>query len=147
MAIKRSKRLGVVLNVSLKQKEAADRYLADAQLRVTQAEQQLILLQNYMLDYQREFIEAGRKGLSARNMQQHQAFLGRLERALVQQHETIRIAHAQLEKVRHHWNQVYQRFKGIEKLTHNAQTQEALFEEKKLQREIDELGNRFKRPL
>ena len=142
MSKSRSQRLGVVLDLSRRQREAADRYLADAQQRLQQAEAQLIQLQNYMLEYQQQFTQAGQQGMTTNSLQQHQAFIGRLEHALRQQHETIRVARHQLEQVKQYWQSVYARFKGIEKLTDKARTDEQYLRDKREQREIDERSQR-----
>lgn len=142
MSQSRSQRLGVVLDLSQRQKEAADRYLADAQQRLQQAEAQLIQLQNYMLEYQQQFTQAGRQGMTTNALQQHQAFIGRLEHALRQQHGTIRAAKLQLEQIKRYWQGVYARFKGIEKLTCKARTEEQNQRDKREQREIDERSQR-----
>ncbi|KGK41687.1 hypothetical protein LH51_12865 [Nitrincola sp. A-D6] len=138
----RSQRLGVVLDLSRRQRETADRYLADSQQRLQQAEAQLIQLQNYMLEYQQQFTLAGQQGMTTNALQQHQAFIGRLEHALRQQHETIRVARQQLEQVKQYWQSVYARFKGIEKLTDKARLDEQYMRDKREQQETDERSQR-----
>ncbi|QEW05463.1 flagellar export protein FliJ [Nitrincola iocasae] len=142
MSKARSERLGVVLDLSRRQREAADRYLADAQQRVQQAEAQLIQLQNYMLEYQQQFTQAGQQGMTTNALQQHQAFIGRLEHALRQQHDTIRVSRQQLAQVKDYWQSVYARFKGIEKLTDKARTDEQYVRDKREQQDIDERSQR-----
>ncbi len=142
MSKARSERLGVVLDLSRRQREAADRYLADAQQRVQQAEAQLIQLQNYMLEYQQQFTQAGQQGMTTNALQQHQAFIGRLEHALRQQHDTIRVSRQQLAQVKDYWQSVYARFKGIEKLTDKARTDEQYVRDKREQHDIDERSQR-----
>ncbi|WP_417583426.1 flagellar export protein FliJ [Nitrincola sp.] len=138
----RSERLGVVLDLSRRQRETADLYLADAQKRLKQAEAQLIQLQNYMLEYQQQFTQAGQQGMTTNSLQQHQAFIGRLEHALRQQHDTIRVSRQQLEQVKQYWQSVYARFKGIEKLTDKARTDEQYARDKREQQEMDERSQR-----
>lgn len=138
----RSQRLGVVLGLAEKQKEAADRYLADSQQRFQQAESQLIQLQNYMLEYQQQFTQAGQQGLTTDQLRQHQAFIGRLEQALRQQHETIRVARHQLDQVKQYWQSVYARYKGIEKLTDKVILSEQKHRDKQDQQAVDERSQR-----
>ncbi|MCD8513622.1 MAG: flagellar export protein FliJ [Nitrincola sp.] len=138
----RSQRLGVVLGLAEKQKEAADRYLADSQQRLQQAESQLIQLQNYMLEYQQQFTQAGQQGLTTDQLRQHQAFIGRLEQALRQQHETIRVARHQLDQVKQYWQSVYARYKGIEKLTDKVILSEQKHRDKQDQQAVDERSQR-----
>lgn len=142
MTKSRSQRLTLVLDVARKQKETADRYLADSQQRLQQAESQLEQLQNYMLEYQQQFVQAGKQGLSTDQLHQHQAFIGRLEQALKQQHDTIRVAKHQLEQVKHYWQGVYARYKGIDKLTHKVALSEQLQRDKQEQQAIDERSQR-----
>lgn len=140
----RSQRLGVVLGLAEKQKEAADRYLADSQQRLQQAESQLIQLQNYMLEYQQQFTQAGQQGLTTDQLRQHQAFIGRLEQALRQQHETIRVARHQLDQVKQYWQSVYARYKGIEKLTDKVILSEQKHRDKQDQQAVDERSQRIR---
>ena len=131
-----------MLDLAGRQKESADRYLAESQQRLQHAETQLIQLQNYMLEYQQQFTQAGQLGLKTDQLQQHQAFIGRLEQAMRQQHETIRVARHQLEQVKEYWQSVYSRFKGIEKLTHKALSSEQVVRDKREQQAIDEQSQR-----
>lgn len=140
----RSQRLGVVLGLAEKQKDAADRYLADSQQRLQQAESQLIQLQNYMLEYQQQFTQAGQQGLTTDQLRQHQAFIGRLEQALRQQHETIRVAKHQLDQVKQYWQSVYARYKGIEKLTDKVILSEQKQRDKQDQQAVDERSQRIR---
>lgn len=142
MSKPRSARLGVVLDLADRQKEAADRYLAESQQRLQHAETQLVQLQNYMLEYQQQFTQAGQQGLNTDQLRQHQAFIGRLEQAMRQQHETIRVARQQLEQVKEYWQGVYSRFKGIQKLTNKALNSEQLARDKQEQQAIDEQSQR-----
>jgi len=142
MSKPRSQRLGVVLGLAERQKEAADRYLAESQQRLQHAETQLVQLQDYMLEYQQQFTQAGQRGLTTDQLRQHQAFIGRLEQAMRQQHETIRVARQQLEQVKQYWQSVYARYKGIQKLTDKAVCSEQLVRDKREQQAIDERSQR-----
>lgn len=142
MSKPRSERLGVVLGLAERQKEAADRYLAESQQRLQHAETQLIQLQDYMLEYQQQFTQAGQRGLTTDQLRQHQAFIGRLEQAMRQQHETIRVARQQLEQVKQYWQSVYARYKGIQKLTDKAVYSEQALRDKREQQAIDERSQR-----
>ncbi|TVQ70949.1 MAG: flagellar export protein FliJ [Oceanospirillales bacterium] len=142
MSKPRSQRLGVVLGLAERQKEAADRYLAESQQRLQHAETQLVQLQDYMLEYQQQFTQAGQRGLTTDQLRQHQAFIGRLEQAMRQQHETIRVARQQLEQVKQYWQSVYARYKGIQKLTDKAVYSEQLVRDKREQQAIDERSQR-----
>lgn len=144
MSVRRSKRLEVVLGLAQKQRDAADRYLAESRQRLQQAETQQVQLQNYMLEYQQQFTQAGQQGMTTDRLRQHQAFIGRLEQALRQQQETIRVARQQLEQVTQYWQSVYARFKGIEKLTDKVRQGEQLAQDKREQQQVDERSQRIR---
>lgn len=144
MSVRRSKRLEVVLGLAQKQRDAADRYLAESRQRLLQAETQQVQLQNYMLEYQQQFTQAGQQGMTTDRLRQHQAFIGRLEQALRQQQETIRVARQQLEQVTQYWQSVYARFKGIEKLTDKVRQGEQLAQDKREQQLVDERSQRIR---
>jgi len=133
-----------VLGLAERQKEAADRYLAESQQRLQHAETQLTQLQNYMLEYQQQFTQAGQRGLSTDQLMQHQAFIGRLEQAMRQQHDTIKVARQQLEQVKQYWQSVYARYKGIQKLTDKAVHSEQVVKDKREQQLVDELSQRHR---
>ena len=144
MSVRRSKRLEVVLGLAQKQRDAADRYLAESRQRLQQAETQQVQLQNYMLEYQQQFTQAGQQGMTTDRLRQHQAVIGRLEQALRQQQETIRVARQQLEQVTQYWQSVYARFKGIEKLTDKVRQGEQLAQDKREQQQVDERSQRIR---
>lgn len=144
MAQKRSKRLGVVLDLARRKQEQADRYLSDSRLRVQQAETQIQQLQAYLLEYQTQFNAQGRNGMSPTEVRTHQAFIARLQQALQQQHETLHLAQQQLQQVTRYWQETYAHTQGIEKLTDKVRMQEQAAADKRDQQEVDERSQRFR---
>ncbi|KAA0876617.1 flagellar export protein FliJ [Nitrincola tapanii] len=138
MTAKRSQRLNLVLDLAKRKQAQADRFLAEATQRVQQAEAQREQLQKYLLEYQMQFTQAGQQGLSPAQLQNHQAFINRLQTALRQQAQTLNLAQQQLEQVTRHWQETYAQTQGVDKLTQKVLQEEQRQQDKKEQQAIDE---------
>ncbi len=138
MAAKRSDRLQVVLSVAERKRKEADRFLADAQKRVSQGEVGIAQLQTYLREYQQQFTTSGQQGLSIGALHTQQAFMHKINTTISEQEHALKQAREQLQQVRAYWQQVYARQKGIERLIRKAREDEEQEQERKLQRDIDE---------
>ncbi|MBP0048522.1 flagellar export protein FliJ [Marinobacterium sp. AK62] len=138
MAKSRSQRLEVVLTVAERKRREAERFLAEARQRVEQGEQGIQQLQTYLGEYQQQFTQHGREGLSVGALQSQQAFLQKINATIIAQEQALVHARDQLQQVQAHWQQAYAREKGIEELVRKARESELQQADKQLQREIDE---------
>lgn len=138
MKRQRSERLAVVLAVAERKRREAERFLAEAQQRVQQGEQGLNQLARYLGEYQQQFTDSGRRGLSVGQLQSQQAFMHKISQTMQQQEQALVQAREQLQQVRAYWQQAYAREKGIERLVQQAREREAQERERKLQQSIDE---------
>jgi flagellar FliJ protein len=138
MAVKRSERLKVVLAVAERKRKEADRFLADAQRRVSQGEDGIAQLQRYLQEYQQQFTASGQQGLSIGALHTQQAFMHKINNTICEQQQALEQARQQLQQIRAYWQQVYARQKGIERLIRKAREEEQQLLERKLQRDIDE---------
>lgn len=138
MAAKRSERLKVVLAVAERKRKEADRFLADAQKRVSQGEAGIAQLQRYLQEYQQQFTASGQQGLSISALHTQQAFMHKINNTIYEQQHALEQAREQLQQVRAYWQQVYARQKGIERLIRKAREEEQQLLERKLQQDIDE---------
>lgn len=138
MAAKRSERLKVVLAVAERKRKEADRFLADAQKRVSQGEAGIAQLQRYLQEYQQQFTASCQQGLSIGALHTQQAFMHKINNTIYEQQHALEQAREQLQQVRAYWQQVYARQKGIERLIRKAREEEQQLLERKLQQDIDE---------
>ncbi len=138
MSKQRSQRLEVVLAVAERKRREAERFLADAQRRVSQGEQGIVQLQNYLGEYQQQFTTTGQQGVSIGALQSRQAFMQKISHTVQQQEQALVQAREQLQQVQAYWQQTYAREKGIERLIQKARDRETHERERKLQQDIDE---------
>ncbi|MCV6609546.1 MAG: flagellar export protein FliJ [Amphritea sp.] len=145
--MKRSKRLQVVLDLAERRKQEADKILGEAQGRVSQGEQTLEQLQNYYNEYVNGFYTAGASGVSLGQIQNHQAFMQKLQAAIEQQRRAILMDKAQLERAREHWQAAYGRHKAMGSLVEKAKTEEQVQQEKQQQKVLDERSQLIRPPF
>ncbi len=145
--MKRSKRLQVVLDLAERRKKEADKILGEAQGRVSQGEQTLEQLQNYYNEYVNSFYTAGASGVSLGQIQNHQAFMQKLQAAIEQQRRAIQMDKAQLERAREHWQAAYGRHKAMDSLVEKAKAEEQVQQEKQQQKVLDERSQLIRPPF
>ena len=138
MTMKRSKRLGIVLEQAERQRKQADQLLADTQGRLQKSIQTMQQLEAYYVEYANNFYAGGSGGVNARQLDTHQAFMNKLRMAIEQQKQAIESDQQHLEKVREHWQKIYGRYKAIDSVIDKARDEEQRLEDKKQQQQIDE---------
>ncbi|MBA4501058.1 flagellar export protein FliJ [Marinobacterium marinum] len=138
MSRQRSQRLEVVLAVAERKRREAERFLAEARQRVSQGEQGIVQLENYLGEYQQQFTATGRQGVDIGALQARQAFMQKISDTMQQQEQALLQAREQVQQVQAYWQQTYAREKGIERLVEKARMDETRVKERKLQQELDE---------
>lgn len=136
---KGSKRLQLVVELAQRKRREADLVLKESRAKLIQAEQGLEQLQQFLNEYVESTRLAEGTTLTAIEMQMPAAFIGRLRGSITQQYQVIAQFRQQHAEVESWWRKLYAREKAIIKLQQNLRDQEAVVEEKQLQREIDEL--------
>jgi len=134
----KSARLGTVLTLEMRNKRQAEQLLAEQLKRVQNDEQQLVLLEDYLKDYQRQYNEACAQGISPLSMQTFHGFMAKINSTIEQHRQAMLINRQQLERVRAHVIKVQGRFKAVESLVDKARDQEQLAADKALQKMLDE---------
>lgn len=140
MAIKRSQRMIVVLQMAERAEEAAAKQLEQSRAQVAQAQQQLQQVEEYQQEYVQE-LNRPRSGVSAYAMINDRRFLEQLHKACQGQMVQIRQLRDQEERCLRNWQQCYQRRRNIEQLIARLQQDENALLEKQLQKELDELSS------
>ncbi|MGH1462126.1 MAG: flagellar export protein FliJ [Neptuniibacter sp.] len=135
---KRTKRLQLVLDLAEKKKKQADQFLAASRQRVEQDKQTMAQLEQYMLEYQQNYLGQNADGCTGAQLHAQQAFMQKIQDAQSTQKQAMEQNRKELEVVEQHWKEVYARFKGLEKLTDKAKRAELYEQEKALQKQLDE---------
>ena len=142
MAIKRSKRMEVVLTLAKRAEDDVAKQLGQVQQEVSQGEDQLRQLQDYNEAYKQE-IQAKTQGLSGQDMINSRSFLQRLGSAEQEQQGRITQMRAVQDSVRQQWQLKHHYRKSINDLIERIRTSENLAEEKRLQIQLDELATQL----
>ncbi|GGC07338.1 hypothetical protein GCM10011352_37070 [Marinobacterium zhoushanense] len=135
---RRIERFQLLLKLAERKRKEADRLLGESQQRVEQAEKGLEQLKAYQLEYQQQFTDAGRGGLTCAQLQTYQAFIGKVSGAGRQQQEALLQSRAQLEQVEAYWRKTQAHYRAMQKLLEKAQKDKRLLDEKRLQQQLDE---------
>lgn len=135
---KRSKRLQLVLDLAERKKKQADQFLAASRQRVEQDKQTMLQLDQYMAEYQKNYLGTNAEGCSGAQLHAQQAFMQKIQDAKDSQVKAMEQNRKELEAVEHHWKAAYAKAKGIQKLQENVSAAERLEEEKALQKQLDE---------
>lgn len=144
---KRSDRLRLVKEMAERKKQQADQFLAASRARVQQDQQSLQQLQNFLLEYQQQFQQAGQRTLGPAELQTRQAFMNKITKALEQHRQAMAHNQKELATVEQHWQKSYARLKAMEVLQAKAVDQERALADKQLQKELDERAQRRKPDL
>lgn len=140
--LKRARRLEPVIDMAAdKEREAATR-LAQQQLLLQQAEQQLAGLEQYRNDYQQQWIIRGQGGVTGEWLMNYQRFLSQLETAIEQQRNSIRWHSQNVDKARKQWQEAYARLEGLKKLVQRYHDQARHQAERQEQKAMDEMAAR-----
>jgi flagellar FliJ protein len=124
------------------EREAA-RLLGRCQGQLTQAEMKLGELERYRADYQQQWIEEGKRGVSGQWLMNYQRFLSQLESAIGQQLQSVKWHRDNLDKARAAWQQRYARLEGLRKLVQRYLDEARAADDKREQKLLDELAQRL----
>ena len=143
MARDRASRLAPVVDMAQRAERAAAVQLARAQGQLTQAEVKLGELERYRSDYQQQWLQSGRQGVSGQWLMNYQRFLSQLESAIGQQQRSVNWYRDNLLKVRQQWQERYARLEGLRKLVQRYRDEARMAEDKREQKQLDELAQRL----
>ncbi|TCK07071.1 flagellar export protein FliJ [Marinobacterium mangrovicola] len=135
---KKIDRFQLLLDLAERKRKEMERLLGESQQRVAQAEAGLRQLKQYQLEYQQQFQQAGRSGLSSGGIQTYQAFISKVSATTLQQEQALKQSQAQLEQVEIHWRQAMAHHKAMQKLLDKAVDEQRKLDDKRLQQELDE---------
>jgi flagellar FliJ protein len=143
MSRNRAARLVPVVEMAERAEREAARMLGRCQGQLTQAEMKLGELERYRSDYQQQWIEEGRRGVSGQWLMNYQRFLSQLESAIGQQMQSVNWHRDNLDKARGAWQQRYARLEGLRKLVQRYLDEARAADDKREQKLLDELVQRL----
>lgn len=144
MTQKRSKRLQVVLDLAERRKKDAERFLAEHLRRVEKDKQQLAQLEQYLIEYQRQYQAALQQGLDIGMLQNYQGFMQKIVATINQHKKAMQVNRDQLAQVRAYWVQLSGRHKALDTLVDQAVLDEQKAADKTLQKQLDERAQAVK---
>lgn len=136
----RSQRLNRIADHVSHDQEAAARELGRVRGQLQEHEDQLEQLRDYCLSYHKQLAEAQERGGSAAQMANYSRFLGRLTDAIRQQEQNVAAATRAFEQQRQAWIEARARVEAVKKAAGRCANEEARTEEKREQRQNDDLN-------
>jgi flagellar FliJ protein len=143
MSRNRAARLAPVVEMAERAEREAARMLGRCQGQLTQAEMKLGELERYRADYQQQWIEEGKRGVSGQWLMNYQRFLSQLESAIGQQLQSVKWHRENLDKARAAWQQRHARLEGLRKLVQRYLDEARAADDKREQKLLDELVQRL----
>ncbi|MBG6925304.1 flagella biosynthesis chaperone FliJ [Pseudomonas aeruginosa] len=142
---KRAARLAPVVDMASKAERDAATPLGRCQQQLLAAQQKLAELERYRNDYQQQWISQGQKGVSGQWLMNYQRFLSQLETAVAQQANSVTWHREAVDKARLNWQERYARLEGLRKLVERYLEEARQAEDKREQKQLDELAQRTRR--
>ncbi|MBH9311674.1 flagella biosynthesis chaperone FliJ [Pseudomonas aeruginosa] len=142
---KRAARLAPVVDMASKAERDAAPQLGRCQQQLLAAQQKLAELERYRNDYQQQWISQGQKGVSGQWLMNYQRFLSQLETAVAQQANSVTWHREAVDKARLNWQERYARLEGLRKLVERYLEEARQAEDKREQKQLDELAQRTRR--
>ncbi|MCO3751102.1 flagellar export protein FliJ [Pseudomonas aeruginosa] len=142
---KRAARLAPVVDMASKAERDAATQLGRWQQQLLAAQQKLAELERYRNDYQQQWISQGQKGVSGQWLMNYQRFLSQLETAVAQQANSVTWHREAVDKARLNWQERYARLEGLRKLVERYLEEARQAEDKREQKQLDELAQRTRR--
>ncbi|HIE0711729.1 TPA: flagellar export protein FliJ [Pseudomonas aeruginosa] len=142
---KRAARLAPVVDMASKAERDAATQLGRCQQQLLVAQQKLAELERYRNDYQQQWISQGQKGVSGQWLMNYQRFLSQLETAVAQQANSVTWHREAVDKARLNWQERYARLEGLRKLVERYLEEARQAEDKREQKQLDELAQRTRR--
>ncbi|MNF62662.1 Flagellar FliJ protein [compost metagenome] len=143
MSRNRAARLAPVVEMAERAEREAARMLGRCQGQLTQAEMKLGELERYRADYQQQWLEEGKRGVSGQWLMNYQRFLSQLESAIGQQLQSVKWHRDNLDKARAAWQQRHARLEGLRKLVQRYLDEARAADDKREQKLLDELAQRL----
>jgi flagellar FliJ protein len=138
----RAEQLDLVQQMATRNERDLASRLAEAERDAIEAEQKLVALERYRNEYEEQLAQRGAGGVEISGVREFQAFLARLGEALVAQRQVLSAARAARDQQLNSWREAAQRAQVVQTLADRWQTEARREEDRRDQRESDELAQR-----
>ena len=138
----RGEQLDLVQQVAARNERDLASRLAEAERDAIEAEQKLVALERYRNEYEEQLAQRGAGGVDISGVREFQAFLARLGEALVAQRQVLAAAGAARDQQLNSWREAAQRAQVVQTLADRWQNEARREEDRRDQRESDELAQR-----
>jgi flagellar protein FliJ len=115
--------------------------LADCERRIVAGEQRYQELVKYRLEYEQLFHARASGGAPMRGLREQQVFIARLGEAVRAQRTVLEQLRAESAQVLAQWRKAATRKQAVGRVIEQAHTEEVMSQEKRQQRELDEIAN------
>jgi len=139
--MKRAKRLQPLHDMVGENERNCAARLAEVERRLREGEQRFHDLVRYRIEYEQAFHARAREGAAMRGLREQQTFIARLSEAVRAQQTVLEQLRIECAAARTLWSEAATRKQAVAKVIQNAQSEEAMKEEKRQQREMDELAS------
>lgn len=139
--MKREQRLRPLHDLAGQNERSCALRLADCERRIAAGEQRYQELVCYRLEYQQLFHARASGGAPMRGLREQQAFIARLAEAVRAQRTLLDQLRAESAQVLELWRNAATRKQAVGKVIEHARWEEFMSQEKRQQRELDELAN------
>jgi flagellar FliJ protein len=140
--VSRGEQLDLVQQVAARNERDLASRLAEAERDAIEAEQKLVALERYRNEYEEQLAQRGAGGVDISGVREFQAFLARLGEALVAQRQVLAAARAARDQQLNSWREAAQRAQVVQTLADRWQNEARREEDRRDQRESDELAQR-----
>jgi flagellar FliJ protein len=142
--MKKSKRIKPIIRIAESKEQHAAIELGRAQNQLQEQFNRLQDLLNYQQEYCARYEETGRSGVSIHKLQSFRSFLDKLEVAIEQQKQAVKLAEELVQKRKQQWFASRDKVKMYNKVSSNFVKAETKQEEKQEQKDTDERAQRFR---
>ncbi|WP_120995459.1 flagellar export protein FliJ [Stutzerimonas urumqiensis] len=143
MSTSRAARLAPVIDMAEREEREAAKAFGQGQTQLAQAQTKLTELEQYLGDYQQQWMSQGSRGVSGDWLMNYQRFLTQLESAIGQQRRSVAWYENNLAKLRQQWQQRHARLEGLRKLVERYLQEARVAADKREQRLLDEFSQRL----
>jgi len=137
-----SKRFKPIQHLAGNRERQAAASLGEALKACHAEEQRLAELQGYHAEYLERFQNARRNSLGAAQLRDYQVFLDKLETAIREQEQNLKLAHGRCEAHRHQWQDRYTHSRAMDKVVDKLEAEERKAADKREQAVQDDRSQR-----
>lgn len=145
MTSKPNTSLQLLIELATQATEAAALRLGELNQKLAQEQDKLAMLQSFHADYLQRLQGQLQRGLSPREYQNYQAFVGKLETAISGQQDLQKQVQAQIGAQRLNWQECQKKQLSYEVLVARQEKAEQQHQRKKEQQQLDEFAARAAR--